>query len=251
MPAGMTSGSADCWPSCDGGQRAGGRDAGARLVAEQRHQVGDAAGLRGGAQVALVRVALVVEGEDVGEVGPPLEHLQAEVARRRPPAARWLLAGQRPQQGPAEAGEVVGPVGDGRQARRVADDLRVLGAGAGARTVPGLMSLPPPAPAASPPRACSGRCRPAGSGRRDPEPVSGSGAQSGWTPRLRYWTWSTPSTPRARLDGGQQRARLERLAEAPLRVVEEPGRAAGERCRAAGAPARPPRRRSPKYPAGA
>ena len=61
------------------------------------------------------------EGEEVTEVGPPLEHLQAEVARSRPPGADGLLAGERAQQGPAEAGEVVHPGGDLRPARRVAD----------------------------------------------------------------------------------------------------------------------------------
>ena len=116
----------------DGGQRPRGRDPRGRPVAEQRHQVRDAAGLRGRAQVALVRVPLVVEGEHVGQVGPPLKHLQAEVAWGRPPVVDGLLAGQRAQQGPAEAGEVVDPVADLRQAGGVADDLRVLGRRAGA-----------------------------------------------------------------------------------------------------------------------
>src|SRR5271155_475247 len=155
-----------------GGQRAGGGDPGAWLVTEQRRQVRDVAGLRGGAQVALVRVALVVEGQHIGQIGPPLEHLQDEVTRYRPPVVYGLLAGERSQQRPAEAGEVAGPVRDG-----------------GAHGAASTRTWSEPA---------SGRFGSLSTRRISLAAtlsLSGSGAQRSRPPRLRYRIWTTPSTP--------------------------------------------------------
>ena len=99
-PDGMTSGSVGCVLRRIGGDLSDGADRRARLVAEQRDEAGDAVRELRGAQVALVGDALVVEGEDVGEIGPPLEHLQAEVAGRRA-ASRAALA--RPASGRSSA----------------------------------------------------------------------------------------------------------------------------------------------------
>ena len=216
MPAGMTSGSAGLPGRPDGGQRPRGRDPRGRPVAEQRHQVRDAAGLRGRAQVALVRVALVVEGEHVGQVGPPLKHLQAEVAWCRPPVVDGLLAGQGAQQGAAEAGEVVDPVGDLRQAGGIADDLRVLGrragagGGLGAHVAASTRTWSEPASG----RLGSLSTRRISSGPTAERRGQRRPAQPG--PALPVLDLVDAVDTGARLDGGQQRAGLQRLAEAPL-----------------------------------
>ena len=187
MPAGMTSGSSGCAAERSRGQVPGGGDAGSRLVAEQRHQVRDAGRPGGGAQVALVRDALVVEGEHVAEVGPPLEDLQAEVAGGRPPGADGLLAGQRPQQGPAETGEVVHPVGD---LRRPGGLLTAWGSGgwhcARGRAMRPVAHFDPSTVTCSDP--ASGRVGSLSTRRiwsAATVSVSGSGAQSGRAPLLR------------------------------------------------------------------
>ena len=118
-PAGMTSGAG---LEAITARRARGADARARPVAEQAGQAADARVEGGGSEVVLVGDLLVVEREDVGDVGPPVQDLQAEVAARgRLPDVQFGFAVEVPQQRVAEGGEIACPVGDPAQPGGVAD----------------------------------------------------------------------------------------------------------------------------------
>src|ERR1035438_10297834 len=75
-----------------------------------------------GAEVVLVRDALVVEGEDVGQVGPPVQHLQAEIAAGRgAPDVEFGLVRQVLQQRAPEARKILYAVVNLAQPAGVAD----------------------------------------------------------------------------------------------------------------------------------
>ena len=189
MPAGITSGSCGRAAGRIAADLADGGDGRARLVAEQRDQAGDAGRELGGAQVALVRDPLVVEGEDVGEIGPPFER---SAAPRSPGAGRQPRSACSPARGceqrAAEAGEVVDAVGDRGEPGRVCDD-RGGSPHDGRRTVATARCVtcrPPRSPSATRRRARLGSLstRRIWSGGRRPSRAAQSKSESG-RPRSR------------------------------------------------------------------
>ena len=104
-----------------------------RAVAQQLDQMVHALGQDRGAEVGLIGDPLVVEAEDVGEVGPPLDHLHREVPLgARLPAGELGLARRRPQQLVAERQIVADAVIDRGQIGWIADHGRELRLAAGA-----------------------------------------------------------------------------------------------------------------------
>src|SRR4051794_26963294 len=108
-------------------QRAPRRDARPRPVADGADQPAHAFRQGRGSKICLVRDTLVVEGEDIGEIGPPFDHLHAEVAVGVGlPGTEFGFGPQRridqaPQQGVAESDEVADPVIEAVASRRVED----------------------------------------------------------------------------------------------------------------------------------
>ena len=155
-----------------------------RLIAQQRHETGHARGQLRGAQVALVGDPLVVEGEDVGEVGPPFEDLEAEVAGRRDasraaparPAAVASSARRKPLKSSTRSAIVDSP---GGLVTTCGSWPPSHGHGAGAHLPPSTSTRNEPS---------SGRLGSSSTRRMRSagiETVSGSGAQPGCTPRSR------------------------------------------------------------------
>ena len=80
-----------------GRQRARGADCRPGTVAEKLNQAVGAFRPVSGAEIGLVRDALAIERQDVGEIGPPFHHLQGEVPRSGRPPDLLELAGRRPR----------------------------------------------------------------------------------------------------------------------------------------------------------
>ena len=107
------------------GQAAGGTDRRARPIAQQGDQVRNALRQIRGAQVVLVGDALVVERENVGDVGEPFRDHHGKVAGAVGAPDRHAIVGQRHlaierrQHGAAEIGVAADPVADMRELRQV------------------------------------------------------------------------------------------------------------------------------------
>ena len=116
------------------------RHRGARPIAEPRHQVPNRLLAPRRAQVALVGVHLVVERQDVGDVGPHLEEHDAEVLRPgaapSPELGSVLGGARRVQHRLAEPREARDLAIDPREARRDVERRRVDDPVAGAAHAP-------------------------------------------------------------------------------------------------------------------
>ena len=98
----------------------GGADARTGTIAENTYQIADALGQIRRQEVILVGDALVIESENVGEIGPPLDHLHGQVALRAgPPVHQFGFAGPAQQQGTAEAYEIAYAIQDAGLFRQI------------------------------------------------------------------------------------------------------------------------------------
>ena len=112
-------------------------DRGTRPVAQQLNQLRGRLRQSGGAQIVLIGNPLVVEGENVGQVSPPLHHHHRQIGDRwigvrgGPPGVERLLhrrlarrGGQRRQERAAKVVEAAGAEGDPRESGKIRDGLR-------------------------------------------------------------------------------------------------------------------------------
>ena len=138
-----------CTGSQQRGNDSGRTNAGPRAITEQLDQLPDAFRLDRRAQISLVGDTLVIKGQNVGDIGPPFDQLQTQVAvGGRTPQAQFCFqvitfrVEQGQQKGVAKAVEIPDPVGNRIPVGRVADAARVNETGARADWFG--VHLPPP-----------------------------------------------------------------------------------------------------------